>query len=100
MATPYTSTQYRLRASAPMPFGKDVKNFVWHTFKAEVNDIDIYDCYTDNLPGSEEFRGQGGEKAYMSAQFTRVGVAGTEVFTGRIVYSPTYIEENELGFNY
>jgi hypothetical protein len=100
MATPYTSTQYRLRAGSPMPVGTDAKNFVWHTFMAEVNDIDIYDCYTDRLPGSEEFRGQGGEKAYISAQFTRVGVAGGDVFTGRIVYSPSYVDEDALGFNY
>jgi hypothetical protein len=67
---------------------------------AELSDVDIYDCYTDTLPGSEEFRGQGGDKAYMSAQFTRIGVVGGDVFTGRIVYSPIYVDEDALGFNY
>jgi len=100
MATPYRSQQYRLRASTPMPVRTGDKDFVWHTFMAEVNDIEIYDCYTDRLPGSEEFRGQGGEKGYISAQFTRVGASTGDVFQGRIVYSPSFIEEDELGFNY
>lgn len=99
MAQAYTSTQYRLRASTPMPV-RTGNDFVWHTFMAEVNDIEIYDCYTDTLPGSEEFRGQGGPKAYMSAQFSRIGATGGNTFQGRIVYSPTYIEEDALGFNY
>lgn len=100
MAQPYISTQYRLRASTPMPVRTDSQDFVWHTFMAEVNDIEIYDCYTDKLPGSDEFRGQGGKNAYMSAQFTRLGATGGDVFQGRIVHSPTYTNESDLGFNY
>lgn len=98
MAQPYTSTQYRVRASTPMAVSTTTGEFVWHTFLAEVTDIEIYDCYREALPGSEEFRGQGGN--YMSAQFTRLGAIGGEAFQGRFTYNPTFTDENALGFNY
>jgi len=50
--------QYRLRAGAPMPIGNN--RFVVHTFMAEKNEIDFV-YYTQLLPGSDEFRGQGGD---------------------------------------
>jgi hypothetical protein len=86
----YESEQYSLRAGAPMPaLGK----FVLHTFKAELSDIFIYPC-TAELPGSEQFRGQGGN--YMSASFSRLPNVGGNLFQGKIVHSPNYIEERDF----
>ncbi|MHA1833661.1 MAG: hypothetical protein ACTSV7_06680 [Candidatus Baldrarchaeia archaeon] len=86
----YTSEQYRLRAGAPMPaLGK----FVLHTFKAELSDIFIYPCTTE-LPGSNQFRGQGGD--YMSANFSRLPHIGGQLFQGKIVNAPDDIEERDF----
>ena len=90
----YTSKQYRLRAGEPMPITGG--GFKLHTFMAEESDVYNYPC-TDSLPGSEEFRGQGGN--YISAQFSRLQVKGGNYFQGKIVNNPKYIEEDALGFN-
>ena len=97
--TEYDIKQYRLRASSPMPIaeGSYGGDFVLHTFMAEVSYVDIYEC-TENLPGSEQFRGQGG--GLMSANFSRLGDRSGNVFQGRTVHSPTYIDEDSLGFNF
>jgi len=99
LGTEYDIKQYRLRASSPMPVaeGSYAGDFVIHTFMAEVSYIDIYEC-TENLPGSAQFRGQGGE--LMSANFSRLGDRSGNVFQGRVVHSPTYIDEDSLGFNF
>ena len=91
----YEGTQYKLRAGSPMPTigGR----FVLHTFKAELYQIENYIC-TESLPGSEEFRGQGG--SLISASFSRLGVRGGTVFQGKKTYSPDFIEEGVLGFNF
>jgi len=89
--TVYRGRQYRLRAGAPMPIGSG--GFVLHTFMAEVNDIDIFAC-TTTIPGSEQFRGQGGNM--MSASFSRLNTKGGEYFTGKIVYAPTYVDEGSI----
>lgn len=86
----YRGRQYRLRAGAPMPI-KSGGSFVLHTFMAEVNDIDSFVC-TSSLPGSEQFRGQGG--SYVSANFSRLNTKG-EIFNGKIVHSPNYVEEED-----
>ena len=67
--------------------------FVLHTFMAEVNDIDIVAC-TESLPASSQFRGQGGN--IMSANFSRLATKGGSVFSGRIVYSPDYVDEDSI----
>ena len=85
----YTGQEYRLRAGSPMPVSTYGK-FVLHTFMGELSYVDIYVC-TENLPGSEEFRGQGG--SYMSANFSRLGVAGGNLFSGKIVKKVEYVEE-------
>jgi hypothetical protein len=90
--TSYRGQVYRLRAGNPMPINDD-GGFVLHTFMAEKSDIDILSC-TERLPGSEEFRGQGGK--FMSASFSRLAAKGGGVFGGKIVYSPEYVEENEI----
>lgn len=89
----YSGQQYRLRAGTPMPIGGAGGGFVLHTFMAEVNNVVIFSC-TNSLPGSEQFRGQGGDM--MSASFTRLGSRGGDVFSGKIVYSPTYVEEDSI----
>jgi hypothetical protein len=58
MEVSFRGQQYRLRAGTPMPT-MQAGRFVYHTFMAEVSDVDFISC-TDTLPGSEEFRGQGG----------------------------------------
>lgn len=92
----YTSQIYRLRASSPMPVVEGPSDFVIHTFGAEESDVDIFEC-TQSLPASEEFRGQGGN--LVSASFSRIGDRDLH-FQGRQVYSPRYIQEEELGFNF
>lgn len=90
----YTGVQYKLRAGQPMPTGGG--GFVLHTFKAEKNTVYNYLC-TSSLPGSDEFRGQGGR--YLSASFTRLAVKGGNHFSGRVVDNVEYIDEDALGFN-
>jgi hypothetical protein len=90
--TIYSSKVYRLRAGNPMPT-QEGGRFVLHTFMAEVNDIDIIAC-TESLPGSEQFRGQGGD--YMSANFSRLATKGGGVFSGRIVRNPDYVDEDSI----
>jgi hypothetical protein len=82
---------YRLRAGSPMPVrGGD---FVLHTFMAEISDVEMIAC-TETLPSSSEFRGQGGN--LVSASFTRLNVKGGTIFSGKKVYSPRYVDEDEL----
>ena len=88
----YRGRQYRLRAGTPMPVGGG-GSFVLHTFMAEVNDVVMFAC-TTSLPGSDQFRGQGGNM--MSANFSRIGSRGGDVFSGKIVYAPTYVEEEDI----
>jgi hypothetical protein len=90
----FTGQQYRLRAGAPMPVMNG--GFVIHTFMAELSQVDSYLC-TEELPGSHEFRGQGGN--YISASFSRLNVRGGDKFQGKIIHSPSYIEEDGYGFN-
>ena len=86
----YTGKQYRLRAGAPMPVNG---GFLLHTFMAEVNDVTMYAC-TSSLPGSGEFRGQGGN--LVSANFSRLGAKGGNAFSGRKVSAPNYVEEENM----
>jgi hypothetical protein len=92
----YTGQIYRLRASSPMPvsYGR----LMLHTFGAEVNDVEIYEC-TQELPGSHEFRGQGLGGDLTSANYSRLGDVDGH-FQGRKVYVPDYIDEDDLGFNF
>lgn len=87
----YPGTQYRLRAGAPMPVGS--RRFILHTFMAEKNDVDLI-LYTETLPGSDQFRGQGG--TYMSANFSRLANIGGQSFSGKIVHDVEYIEEDAI----
>lgn len=90
--TVYKSEQYRLRAGSPMPTA-DAGRFVLHTFKAEKSSVDIIAC-TESLPGSSQFRGQGGDM--LSANFSRLNVKDGRTFTGKIVYSPKFVDEDEI----
>jgi hypothetical protein len=91
---PYIGETYRVRASTPMSVTTREGYFVWHTFMAEKSRMEVYDCYTADLPLSSEFRGQGGDK--VSAQFTRLNIVGGETFQGKISYSPEYVLEGEF----
>ena len=88
--------QYRLRASKPIPISTG--DFVIHTFMAEKNKIINY-LVTDTLPGSDQFRGQGGTDDYISASFSRLPDVAGDKFQGRIVVSPEYIEEDAMQGN-
>jgi len=93
----YRGQQYKLRASAPMPIAQGY--FVLHTFGAEINDIDIFNC-TQVLPSSSDFRGQGLDGGLISASFSRLGDRTGNYYQGRQVYAPEYIDEDELDFNF
>ena len=84
----FTSEQYKLRAGTPMPVVGG--QFKLHTFMGELSKVDNVMC-TDSLPGSGDFRGQGGD--LMSASFSRLAVEDGKMFSGKKVYSPTYVEE-------
>jgi hypothetical protein len=92
MEVSFRGQQYRLRAGTPMPT-MQAGRFVYHTFMAEVSDVDFISC-TDTLPGSEEFRGQGGN--LMSANFSRLNIKGGDMFSGKKVYSQTYVDEDDI----
>lgn len=90
----YTSSQYRLRAGAPMSKGEQGEgDFYVHTFMAEITQVDSY-MYTTSLPESTEFRGQGGN--FISASFNRLVDRSGHVFSGKVMHSPEYVEETEL----
>lgn len=89
--TVFAGQRYRLRAGAPMPIRGG--GFVLHTFKAELSDVDAYLC-TEALPGSEQFRGQGG--SYISASFSRLNIKGGNTFQGKIIKNLRYIEEGSV----
>ena len=84
----FKSEQYKLRAGTPMPVvgGK----FKLHTFMGEINEVENFAC-TDSLPSSSDFRGQGGD--LISASFNRLPVEDGKLFSGKKVYSPSYVEE-------
>lgn len=88
----YRGQIYRLRAGTPMPVSQGGA-FVLHTFMAEKSDVDIYAC-TESLPSSSQFRGQGGN--LMSASFSRLNVKGGNIFSGKVVYAPTYVDEDDI----
>lgn len=88
MSTPYVGQQYKLRAGAPMPIGGG--SFILHTFGAEIYKIEIYTA-TDSIVGSSQFRGQGGN--LISASYTRLNDRSGNIFSGKLVYTPTFIDE-------
>ena len=90
----YEGTQFRLRAGTPMPTD-DSGRFYLHTFMAEKSKIEFYAC-TNNLPVSADFRGNSIGGVLVSASFTRLGIVGGEHFSGRKVYKPEYVEEDDI----
>ncbi len=87
----YTGSQYKLRAGPPMPIVSG--GFKLHTFMAEVVTVVTQPC-VESLPGSEQFRGQGG--SYISANFSRLNIKGGNTFQGRIVKDLTYVDEGSV----
>jgi len=89
----YVDWQYTLRAGTPMPTDNP-GTFKYHTFMAEKSKIHSY-SYTKSLPSSSSFRGQYGQ--YVSANFSRLLDQTGDVFQGKIVFSPIYIDEDAIG---
>lgn len=90
-----TGYQYKLRAGNPMPVTGQ-GNFKYHTFMAEKYQVDTY-LYTNDLPASSEFRGQGGD--YFSANFSRLEDKSGGVFTGKVIHAPEFIQEESLNIS-
>ena len=86
-------TTYKLRSGPPMPIAGG-GNFVTHTFMAEKGETEIFQC-ENQLPSSSSFRGQGGN--LMSASFSRLSIEDGNLFQGKKVYNPTFVEESEMG---
>jgi hypothetical protein len=83
-----TGRTYKLRAGAPMPVGRS--SFILQTFMGEESTVTTY-LYTENLPDSAEFRGQGGE--LVSGSFNRMMDISGDAFTGNTVTNPEFVEE-------
>ena len=92
MPNTYEGVQYRLRAGTPMPI-RGLGEFVLHTFMAETNRVITQECI-EELPSSIEFRGQGGD--LISASYSRLGTKDGKRFTGKLVYAPVYVEEDQM----
>jgi len=92
----FTGQIYRLRASSPMPVSRG--RLILHTFGAELSNVEIYEC-TQSLPSSSDFRGQGTGGTLVSANFSRLGDQDGH-FQGRKVFTPSYINEDDLAFNF
>lgn len=93
--TSYKGQQFRLRAGTPMPIGGEVGVFVYHTFMAEKSAIEVITC-TEDLPASSEFRGQGGREGLISASYSRLNTKGGNLFSGRKLYSPEFVDEDDI----
>ena len=83
-----TGKTYTLRSGAPMPVGGS--SFILQTFMGEESEVFNY-LYTETLPDSSEFRGQGGD--YISGSFNRLQNKGGDSYAGRLVENPKYVEE-------
>jgi hypothetical protein len=88
----FAGTSYKLRAGAPMPISSH-GDFVLHTFRAEKLNTEVY-IYTEHLPASDEFRGQGGD--FISASYSRLSDLSGTVFQGKKNFSPEYIDEDDV----
>ena len=90
----YDSKTYKLRVGGPMSKGlQGDGDFVVHTFMAEEINSTIY-AYTETLPKSNEFRGQGGD--LISGNFSRLSVKGGRAFSGKTTDTPIFIEEIDV----
>lgn len=83
-----TGKTYQLRAGSPMPIGGS--SFILQTFMGEESEVVNY-LYTNTLPDSSDFRGQGGD--LVSGSFNRLQDKGGDAYTGKTVYNPKYVEE-------
>lgn len=86
--------QYKLRAGAPMPT-QNIGQLKLHTFMAEQTTVFNY-LYIKTLPRSSQFRGQSGE--YVSASFHRLEDIKGDVFAGKIVQEPVFVQEDDYSF--
>jgi hypothetical protein len=79
---------YKLRAGSAMPVGGS--SFILQTFMAEESTVKNY-LYTNSLPGSEDFRGQGGN--LITASFSRLLDISGDAFSGSTTNNPVYVDE-------
>ena len=79
---------YKLRAGSAMPVGGS--SFILQTFMAEESTVKYY-LYTNSLPGSEDFRGQGGN--LITASFSRLLDISGDAFSGSTTNNPVYVDE-------
>jgi len=79
---------YTLRAGSPMPVGGSL--FILQTFMGEESKVTNY-LYTNTLPDSSSFRGQGGN--LVSGSFSRLQDKGGDSFSGRVIDNPKFVEE-------
>lgn len=87
----YKGQIYKLRAGAPMPIGRG--RFILQTFGAEIYNVDFFDA-TSNIVGSSSFRGQGGN--LVSAQYSRLSDRSGNLFQGKVVYTPSFVDEDRI----
>jgi len=85
----YSGKHYRLRASSPIPISSS-NQFVLHSFMAELKVTDIDTC-TSSALSSSQFRGQGG--SYTSASYSRLPLAGGDLFREELSGNELYVEE-------
>lgn len=85
--------QYRLRTSSPIPTSGG--DYILQTFMAEKNIIKAY-LITETLPGSDQFRGQGGSDDFISANFSRLPDMSGNKFSGTAIVGPEYIDEDSI----
>lgn len=79
---------YTLRVGAPMPIGGS--SFVLQTFMGEESVVTTF-LYTNDLPDSSAFRGQGGN--LISGSFNRLQDKGGDSYSGRVVRNPKFVDE-------
>jgi len=84
--------EFKLRAGPPMPTQQS-GSFVTQTFGVDKYKI-VIQPVTDEIVDSSEFRGQGGP--YISASYNRLQDKSGLKFSGRLVYSPTFEDEDVL----
>lgn len=88
----YDGYKWRLRAGKAMPTQDG--NFRLHTFGAETSKIRSF-LYTEILPETTDFRGQGGTENLISASFNRLPTCDG-AFQGKQVWSPEWHEESAI----
>ena len=89
----FFADEFKLRAGPPMPVGVGTGEFVLQKFGVDKYQI-IIQPTTDTIVDSSAFRGQGGP--YISASYSRLQDKSGNIFSARLVKSPTFEDESVL----